>query len=86
MLGGIEQSPASAPRRSAVRDVRREAVVRGAVTGAMFGLGVVIAHAASGDPAHAPLPSPEVLFVPFSALIATGLARLGALLAERRQA
>jgi hypothetical protein len=86
VLGGIEQSPASAPRRSAVRDVRREAVVRGAVTGAMFGLGVVIAHAASGDPAHAPLPSPEVLFVPFSALIATGLARLGALLAERRQA
>ena len=60
--------------------------MRGAVTGAMFGLGVVIAHAASGDPAHAPLPSPEVLFVPFSALIATGLARLGALLAERRQA
>jgi len=83
VLGGIGQSPAPA-RRPAVRDVRREAVVRGAVTGAMFGLGVVIAHSASGDPAHAPLPSPEVLFVPFSALIATGLARLGAVLAERR--
>ena len=85
VLGGIGQAPASAPaRRPAARDVRREAVVRGAVTGAMFGFGVVIAHAASGDPAHAPLPSPEVLFVPFSALIATGLARLGAVLAERR--
>src|SRR4051794_40565627 len=83
VLGGGEQAPAPA-RPAAARGLRREAVVGGAVTGAMFGLGVVIAHAASGDPAHAPLPSPEVLFVPFSALIATGLARLGAVLAERR--
>src|SRR3954465_5661891 len=83
VLGGIEQTPAG--ERDA-GGARRDAIARGAVTGAMFGLGVVVAHAASGDPAHAPLPSPEVLFVPFSALIATGLARLGALLAERRQA
>ena len=80
VLGGIEQGPAPARAHGA----RREAVVRGAVTGAMFGLGVVIAHAASGDPAHAPLPSPEVLFVPFSALIATGLAIVGAAAARRR--
>src|SRR3954471_14378812 len=82
ILGGIEQPRGT--RANGAGDARRDAMVRGAATGAMFGLGVVIAHAASGDPAHAPLPSPEVLFVPFSALIATGWAIVGAAAAQRR--
>ena len=82
-LSGIEL-PAAPGRESRPRETRREVVVRGAVTGAMFGLGVVIAHAASGDPAHAPVPSPEVLFVPFSALVASGFTFVGTALAQRR--
>jgi hypothetical protein len=89
LLGGLEYPPAAsggAPVDVAVasRSPRREAAARGAVAGAMFGLGVYIAHVASGDPAHAPLPSPEFMIVPFSAVIGCGLAFLGLLAAQRQ--
>ena len=66
------------------REVRNEAAARGAVAGAMFGLGVYIAHVASGDPAHAPLPTPQALIIVISAVIGCGLATVGTLAAQRR--
>src|SRR4051794_27177346 len=88
LLGGLEYPTAGrrapAAGAAAVRSPQREAAARGAVAGAMFGLGVYIAHVASGDPAHAPLPTPDILIVPFSALIGCGLAVLGVLAAQRR--
>src|SRR3954447_11201089 len=56
LAGGVDSggsAPAEPPPRAAVADPRREAAVRGLVAGLFFGLGVVVAHAASGDPAHA---------------------------------
>src|SRR3954468_23128004 len=52
ILGGLEQaqSPARPAGGGGTRAARRDAAVRGAVAGATFGLGVVVAHQASGDP------------------------------------
>jgi hypothetical protein len=49
----------------------------------VFGVGVLVAHAASGDPAQAPLPPFEPLFVLFSGGFGMGLAYLGARLTTR---
>jgi hypothetical protein len=84
LLGGLEYPAAERTAPAAAHPPHREAAARGALAGAMFGLGVYIAHVASGDPAHAPLPTPEVLIVPFSAVIGCGLAVLGVLVALRR--
>ena len=56
----------------------RDAGLRGLIAGACFGLGVVIAHAISGDPALAPVPSPTALLVVISAAAGAGLAATGA--------
>jgi len=83
LLGGFDV-PAAAGRRMARREVRSQAAARGAVAGAMFGLGVYIAHVASGDPAHAPLPTPQALIIVISAVIGCGLATVGTRAAQRR--
>jgi hypothetical protein len=58
--------------------------IRGALAGTMLGTGIVIANAASVDPAHAPFPSPAILIVAITAVggIVTGStgARLSPLL------
>jgi hypothetical protein len=84
LLGGIaggleQQSPA--PVRNG--DGGPGAAARGFVAGCLFGAGVLIAHAASGEPALAPLPPFEPLLVPISGAIGGGLAHLGARLAAR---
>jgi hypothetical protein len=84
LLGGLEYPAAERTGPAPARSPQREAAARGALAGAMFGLGVYVAHVASGDPAHAPLPSPEILIVPFSAVIGCGLALAGALAVLRR--
>jgi hypothetical protein len=63
---------------------RRSAAVRGTIAGACFGLGVVIAHAASERPALAPLPSPVIALILITAAAGGGLAAAGAQLASRR--
>lgn len=62
----------------------RPAAFRGTAAGACFGLGVVIAHAASDRAARAPLPSPVVALILITAAAGGGLAAVGALLASRR--
>jgi hypothetical protein len=42
--------------------------IRGALSGTMLGIGIVIANATSGDPAQAPLPSPAILVVAITAV------------------
>jgi hypothetical protein len=62
----------------------RPAAFRGTVAGTCFGLGIVIAHAASDRPALAPLPSPVVTLILITAAAGGGLAAAGARLASRR--
>src|SRR3954468_9004355 len=85
IAGGADFGGDSAPARPnrAARDPRREAAARGLVAGCLFGVGVLVAHAASGDPAQAPLPPFEPLFVVFSGVIGMVLAYLGASLGTR---
>jgi hypothetical protein len=82
ILGGLEQAAGggAAPRH----DPRTEAAVRGALAGALFGLGLYVAHVVSDDPAHAPLPSPEALIILVSAVFGCLLALAGAALARSR--
>lgn len=56
----------------------RSASLRGATAGTCFGLGVVIANAASKGQPLAPLPSPTALLIVITALAGTGLAAAGA--------
>src|SRR5437588_10514839 len=60
------------------------AALRGAAAGTCFGLGVVVANAASKGRPLAPLPSPPVLLIVVSAVAGTGLAAAGAWLSSRR--
>jgi len=76
VLGGI----AGGTEHGAIRS----AALRGVVAGACFGLGVVIANAASDRPALAPLPSPAAALILITATAGAGLAAGGALLASRR--
>ena len=62
----------------------RTAALRGAVAGTCFGLGVVIANAASKGQPLAPLPSPTALLILITAIAGTGLAATGAWLTARR--
>ena len=62
----------------------RTAALRGAVAGTCFGLGIVIANAASNRHALAPLPSPTALLILITATAGAGLAAAGARLATRR--
>jgi hypothetical protein len=62
----------------------RPAALRGTVAGTCFGLGIVIANAASDRPALAPVPSPIGLLILITATAGGGLASAGALLASRR--
>ena len=80
-FGGPASAPAAAP---AAVDPARAAAVRGLVAGCLFGIGVLVAHAASGDPAHAPLPPFVPLLVPLSGAFGMGLAYLGARLTGTR--
>src|SRR4051812_49847972 len=80
-FGGAATAPA--PARGAGRDPRREAAARGLLGGSLFGVGVLVAHAASGDPAHAPPPPFPPLFIVFSGVIGMLLAYLGARLTAR---
>src|SRR4051794_39832601 len=89
VLGGLAgggdfagPAPAAAPAPSAVGAPRRGAV-RGLVAGLLFGTGALVPPAASGDPAHAPLPPFEPLFVPLSGGFGMALAYLGARLTAR---
>src|SRR4051794_6402459 len=85
VAGGMDfgGTPAAAPAQPAAGDPRREAAARGLIAGCLFGIGVLVAHAASGDPAHAPLPPFEPLFVVFSGGIGMVLGYVGASLAAR---
>ena len=62
----------------------RAAALRGAAGGTCFGLGVVIANAASKGQPLAPLPSPAALLILVTASAGTGLAAAGAWLKLRR--
>ena len=62
----------------------RPAALRGTTAGACFGLGVVIANAASKGPPLAPLPSPTALLILITASAGTGLAAAGAWLTSQR--
>jgi hypothetical protein len=62
----------------------RPAALRGALAGTCFGLGIVIANAASDRPALAPLPSPPILLILITATAGSALAAAGTLLATRR--
>src|SRR3954451_1196515 len=87
LAGGVDYSgagPAAPAPRPSAADPRREAAARGLVAGLFFGLGVVVAHAASGDPAHAPLPPFAPLYVVFSGGFGMVLAYIGAGLLGRR--
>lgn len=61
----------------------RGGVVRGAVTGACFGLGIVIANAVSHGRALAPLPTPTAALILITAIGGGGLAAVGTLLRLR---
>jgi hypothetical protein len=61
----------------------RPAALRGTVAGTCFGLGVVIANAASDRHALAPLPSPTAALILITATAGGGLAAAGARLASR---
>jgi hypothetical protein len=63
----------------------RPATLRGAAAGTCFGLGVVIANAASKGQPLAPLPSPTALLILITAAAGTGLAAAGAWLSSRRK-
>jgi hypothetical protein len=63
----------------------RPAALRGAAAGTCFGLGVVIANAASKGQPLAPLPSPTALLILITAIAGTGLAATGAWLTGRRR-
>jgi hypothetical protein len=45
-----------------------QGAIRGALSGTTLGVGIVIATATSGDPAHAPFPSPAIIVVAITAL------------------
>jgi hypothetical protein len=61
----------------------RPAALRGTAAGTCFGLGVVIANAASKGQPLAPLPSPTALLILITATAGTGLAAGGAWLKSR---
>jgi hypothetical protein len=61
----------------------RGGAIRGAVTGVSFGTGIVLAHAVSGDPPLARVPSPMVLLIVAGAVGGCFLGTLGALVRTR---
>jgi hypothetical protein len=61
----------------------RAGALRGATAGTCFGLGVVIANAASNGHPLAPLPTPTALLILITASAGTGLAAAGASLNAR---
>jgi hypothetical protein len=62
----------------------RSAATRGTIAGACFGLGIVLANAASDRPALAPMPSPIAALILITATAGGGLAAAGAVLKSRR--
>ena len=60
----------------------RGAAARGAVAGGLFGTGIVVAHAVSGDGTRATVPSPLVLLIVIAAIGGTFLASVGYRLAR----
>jgi hypothetical protein len=58
---------------------------RGVFAGTLFGAGLLIAHAASGDDALAELPSPPILLIPLSAAIGALLGAIGGAARARRE-
>ena len=61
----------------------RGGAIRGSLTGISFGTGIVVAHAVSGDPPLAKVPSPMVLLIVAGAIGGSLLGTLGALLRAR---
>jgi hypothetical protein len=61
----------------------RHGAIRGALAGAMFGAGLVIAHEASEAPALATLPSPAVLMIVVTGAVGSAMGALGARLTKR---
>jgi hypothetical protein len=61
----------------------REAAIRGLLTGGCFGTGIVVAHAVSGDPPLASVPSPLVLLIVFGAVGGAFLTTVGCRLGAR---
>lgn len=62
----------------------RSAAVRGVVMGAVYGLGVLVAHAVAGTDAEVSLGSFPPLLIVIDAIFGAGLAALGAWLGRRR--
>jgi hypothetical protein len=61
----------------------RHGAIRGALAGAMFGTGLLIAHEASEAPALATLPSPAVLMIVVTGTVGAAMGALGARLSRR---